>query len=45
MAIIVSGILRTATLDGMAVPCMSPQDNAKNKNMHLLSDTGGGCEV
>ena len=44
MEIIVSGILRTATLDGMAVPCMSPPDNARII-MHLLSDTGGGCEV
>ena len=39
----VSILLRSATRE-MAVPCMSLPDNARIL-MHLLSDTGGGCQV
>lgn len=44
-----NNVLRTATLDVLCLmdPCLSPPDSAgyEDKIMHLLSDTGGGCEV
>ena len=44
-----NNVLRAATLDGLGLmdSCWSPPDSAgyEDKIMHLLSDTGGGCEV